>query len=145
MSIKLYDKVTLYGKKRDVGQKFGMKFIHAQFCGHGGRRDLCITGKHDGLPDAAAFQVRDGCCRILLWKVGDDDVSGIETVHGNMNDGAGLLAGMPCRAGLLHESAVSGADRFSIHFCPHAVTCDFFHIRYSVRGSLFAPCTAQGL
>ena len=64
--------------------------------------------------NAGGFQFADGYCGIGLDAVADDDVAGILSVDGHMDDGAFVVAGTPGGAHLIHELAVAHGHLLSV-------------------------------
>ena len=57
--------------------------------------------------DARGVQIADGLLGIVLHHIGDDDMTGIRAVDGDVQDGAGELAVMPVRAVGGHQLVVA--------------------------------------
>ena len=70
-------------------QQLAVHLVHAQFCGHAGRPPRWTSPvSMTVFSTPACFQGGDGLFGVGLDHVGNDDVAGILTVDGHMDDGA---------------------------------------------------------
>ena len=75
------------------------------------------------------MQLVDGFLGICLHAVVDDDMTCINAVDGNVDDGAHQFAGMFFDAEGLHHLVVAHTNYASIDFGLDAMTSHFFHFR----------------
>ena len=109
--------------------------------GHG----RLVAGQHHGLADAGGVQVRDGLRRVFLDAVGDDDVAGVGAVHGHVDDGAGVRAGVPGGADLRHQLVVADGDDAAFDIGRQALAREFLDVRDRAAVLLVGVGQQQGL
>ena len=136
----LRDFVDLIGR-----EELGVHFVHFQLGGDGGGYAFLVAGEHDGLADAFPFEGLDAFGGVFLDAVADDDVAGVLAVDGDVDDGAGMVAGMPLGAYLFHELAVADGDFPAVHRGDDAVAGGFLDAFYAAAILLVGVGVAQGL
>ena len=92
------------------------------------RTRATIAREHQRMADALCAERRDGCRRVRLRHIGDDDVSHIGAVHRHMHDGSRLVTSVPGHAEPLHELRVADADDVPVDAGAHALSRDLLHV-----------------
>ena len=71
---------------------------------------LAVSREHHFMLDSQLFKFSDSFCTVFLDHIVDDDVSGVAAVYGDMDYGAGHVAGMPASADSVHHPGVAHTD-----------------------------------
>ena len=70
----------------------------------------------------------DGLLAVRFHHVCDDDVSGVFSVDGHVDDGTHAVAVVVGDAQVLHELVVAGRDLHAVHLCGDAVAADLLDV-----------------
>ena len=73
-----------------------------------------------------------------LDHIGDQQITGVPAVNGNVHDGAGFVHGGGGQAKLSHQAGVAGGDHLAVHLGGDAMAAQFLHIGDAARIDLFA-------
>ena len=122
-----------------------MYLVHAQFSGHVVGHPADIAGEHDGLFHARLLQGGNGLLGVGLHHIGNDDVAGVLTVDGQMDDGADAMAVVPRNAQSVHELAVAHGYVGAVHLGGDAIAADLLHVRDTVAVDLAAVGPLEAL
>ena len=107
-----------------------MVFIDSEALRHMSGNCLTVAGKHDGSFHTDPVKRTDRIGGVRLFHIGNDNVSGIGAVHGNMDNGARTAAGLPGHIQPLHELCVADGDSMTVYLSRDAVTADLLNIRH---------------
>ena len=105
---------------------------------------LAVASKHDGLLHPQRLKSGNGLSTVRLDLVVDDNMAGILTVDGDVDDGANVMAVMPLGANSVHHLCITDADDLIPYPCTDAVTCNLLNIsNLTAIGSLIRKGIAQ--
>ena len=127
------------------GQQIAVDFIDTKFRGNRLRDFSSIAGQHNRLAYAGAAKLLDGFLRVRFYDIGDNDMSGVGTVHRHVDDRADTVAVLIRNSELLHQFTVACGNRDAVHFCQDAVAADFFDVGHAAAVDFFAVGPLQAL
>ena len=87
-----------------------------------------VAGEHDRFAHACSMKPLDGLGGIVFHHVGDDDVPGVASVDGNVQDRARKLAIMVVRAVGVHELIVTDKHHMLVDHGSHAMAGFFANV-----------------
>ena len=107
---------------------------------------LPVPGQHHRILDTQTLQSRNRLGAVLLDTVAYHYMSGIFSVHRDMDDGSDKVAFVPFHSKRVHHLRVAHADAAPCHVRPYAVPRNLLDIAYAASvGSLVGKSGAQGL
>ena len=104
-----------------------MEFIETKLRGNGAGDFFGIAGQHHRFGYACRMQVGDGFSRIVFHHVGDNNMTQIFSVFGNMQHRSDKFAIVSINIKACHEFVVADAHTravdFSLHAAPAYLAC----------------------
>ena len=102
-----------------------------------------VAGQHDNMAYPGGLKIVNRLGRIRLYYIGDNDVSGIFAVNGNVNYCPYMMTGLPFGAQTFHKPLISYADLKTVDFGCHALTGNFGYIGHLTVVCFVTVCLAQ--
>ena len=104
-----------------------------------------VAGEHDHPAHTGIFQLGNGLGCTGLDAVGNEDLSGIDAVHGDVYHRSGLVAFQEGNAQLVHQLIVAGSHRAAVHFGNHTGAAALLHLGHTGAVQLLAIGLLQAL
>ena len=121
-----------------------MIFRELQLFGHIVSHFLPIARQHNSLGNVQCFQTGNGISTIFLDTVVDDDMSGINTVNGHMDNGTHMRTVVPLSAYCIHHFRITHTDDMVFHLGTNTMSADFLDIAdFTAIRSLIRESVAQ--
>ena len=105
-----------------------MELVDAQLCGHRAGHLGTVAGEHDRFAHACSVKALNGLGGIFFHHVGDDDVAGVISVDGDMQDRARELAIVVGGAVCAHELVVAHQHHMLVDHGRHAMARLFANV-----------------
>ena len=126
-------------------QKLAVIAVQAQRCGHILGYRFPVSREHNALFHTGLFQLCNPTCRILLHHIGNDDMTCIRPVNGNVNNRSCLVAILIGSANAAHQLAVTHGNSLAVDHRKNSVTADLLDFPNAVKIHLFAVSSLQAL
>ena len=105
-----------------------MKCRHAGLLSDMGSHVSVVAGQHHAAGDPRLTQRVHRLTGVGLYRIGDDDVSGIDAIDGDMDNRPDVVAGVPLCPDALHKGAVADRHLLPIHHRRDTFACDLLDL-----------------